>query len=98
MERPKAEGTMLEESERVVITQWRFAPGAETGWHTHALDYVVVYRTPAFHRVETAEGVREVTLEAGQSYYRAAGVQHNVINASAEEVVLVEVELKPARG
>lgn len=94
MDRPKAQGTTLEDNERVVITQWRFAPQAETGWHTHAMDYVVVYRTPATHVVETPDGVREVTLQAGQSYFRAAGVQHNVINAGAEEVVLVEIELK----
>ena len=26
----------------VRVTEWRFAPGAETGWHRHEADYVVV--------------------------------------------------------
>ena len=30
------------DNERVRVTEWRFAPGAATGWHRHAMDYVVV--------------------------------------------------------
>ncbi|RCI63984.1 cupin, partial [Pseudomonas aeruginosa] len=29
-----------------------------------------------------------------QAYFRKAGVEHNVINASAHEVVFVETEIK----
>ena len=43
--RPKATSKRLEENERVIVTEWRFAPGAETGWHRHAHDYVVVCLT-----------------------------------------------------
>ena len=95
MDRPKAVGRTLEDNHRVVITEWRFAPGAETGWHKHGMDYVVVYRTDALHTVETAGGTASVALEAGKSYFRAAGVEHNVINSGKQEVVLVETELKP---
>ena len=34
--------TKLIENERVRVTEWRFAPGAATGWHRHEHDYVVV--------------------------------------------------------
>ena len=39
-----AEGkpTRLIDNERVRVTEWRFAPGAATGWHRHEHDYVVV--------------------------------------------------------
>ena len=33
-------------------------------------------------------------LTKGVSYSRQAGVDHNVINAGAEELVFIEVELK----
>ena len=30
------------ENGRTRVTEWRFAPGAATGWHRHEFDYVVV--------------------------------------------------------
>jgi len=27
---------------RFKVTEWQFAPGAETGWHVHGHDYVIV--------------------------------------------------------
>ena len=95
-ERPKAVGTPLEENDRVVITEWRFAPGAETGWHVHAMDYVVIYRTPAQLHIETKQGPQSLQMAEGQLYFRRAGVEHNVINAGEPEVVFIETELKPA--
>ena len=44
--------------------------------------------------LETPEGDRHAPLVAGQAYFRKAGVEHNVINASAHEVVFVETEIK----
>jgi hypothetical protein len=38
----RAEGIVQLDNERVRITEWRFAPGAVTGRHRHAYDYVVV--------------------------------------------------------
>lgn len=92
--RALAQSTVLEDNPRVRITEWRFAPGAQTGWHKHALDYVVVYRSAAQHWVESAQGGQAVTLAAGASYFRRAGVEHNVINAGEQDIVLVETELK----
>ena len=38
----RATANVLIDDERVRVTQWRFAPGAATGWHRHVMDYVVV--------------------------------------------------------
>ncbi len=94
MSRQQAVATVQITNERVIVTEWRFAPGAETGWHRHQFDYVVVPRTDGTLLLETPEGNKEATLTAGQAYYRAAGVHHNVINGSAHEVVFVETEIR----
>lgn len=69
-------------------------PGSETGWHRHARDYVVTYLTSGNLSVETPQGVVHVRLEKGQVTSRAAGVEHNVINANDFDFVFVEIELK----
>ena len=92
--RPKAVPTVLVENGRAIATEWRFAPGAETGWHRHGHDYVVVPQTDGVLLLETPEGERQAPLVSGQSYYRDAGVEHNVINGSDHEVVFVEIEAR----
>jgi quercetin dioxygenase-like cupin family protein len=82
------------ENDRVIVTEWRFEPGADTGHHVHAYDYVVVPLTTGTLRLEEPTGVREVQLQAGVSYARSAGVAHNVINANSFEFRFIEVELK----
>ena len=82
------------DNERVVVTQWRFAPGAETGYHVHARDYVVVPMTSGTLRLVEPDGVRDVDLVAGASYARAAGVAHNVVNINDYEFSFIEIELK----
>ena len=94
MSRPQAVPTVQIDNERVIVTEWRFAPGAETGHHVHAHDYVVVPLTTGTLRLEEPEGVRDVQLRAGASYARQKGVAHNVINANAHEFRFVEIELK----
>ena len=94
MARPQAASRLIEDNHRVSIREWRFAPGAETGWHVHERDYVIVYRTSATHLVETLEGGITVDAAEGHTYYRARGVEHNVVNAGDAEVVLMEIELK----
>lgn len=44
--------------------------------------------------LETPQGDKYAELKAGQAYYRQAGVEHNVINASDHEIVFVETEIK----
>ena len=82
------------ETDRIIVTEWRFAPGAETGHHVHAHDYVVVPLTTGTLRLEEPEGTRDVQLRAGVSYARPKGVAHNVINANDYEFRFVEIELK----
>lgn len=92
--RAKATSRLLQETDRVLVTEWRFAPGAETGWHRHAHDYVVVVLTAGKLMQETAKGEIVTELASGQSYAREEGVEHNVVNPNPHEFVFVEVELK----
>jgi quercetin dioxygenase-like cupin family protein len=80
-------------NDRVIVTEWRFAPGAETGHHVHGHDYVVVPLTSGTLKLEEPTGTRSVRLEVGASYARPAGVAHNVINDNPYEFRFVEVEL-----
>ncbi|MCB1746260.1 MAG: cupin domain-containing protein [Gammaproteobacteria bacterium] len=93
-DRPSAEPVRQLDNDRVVVTEWRFAPGAETGWHRHEYDYVVVPLTTGTLMLETPEGERTAELKLGQSYTRTAGTEHNVINANAFDLAFVEIELK----
>ena len=93
----KATSQLQVETDRAIVTEWRFAPGAETGHHVHAHDYVVVPLTTGTLRLEEPEGVRDVQLQAGASYARPKGVAHNVINANAFEFRFIEIELKESR-
>lgn len=79
---------------RVIVTEWCFAPGAQTGHHVHAHDYVVVPLTSGTLRLEEPTGMRDVPLQAGASYARTAGVAHNVINVNDFEFRFVEIELR----
>lgn len=80
-------------NERVIVTEWRFEPGAETGDHVHAYDYVVVPLTSGTLRLMEPQGTRDAQLQAGASYARPAGVAHNVINVNAYEFRFIEIEL-----
>lgn len=92
--RPSAKPTVQIDNDRIIVTEWRFEPGAETGWHRHAYDYVVVPMTTGHLLIESADGSQHSSLVSGQSYSRSVGVEHNVINDNDFEFVFVEVELK----
>lgn len=94
--RPRATADAHVTSDRVLVARWTFAPGAETGWHRHAHDYVVVPITDGTLLVEDTQGSRHVALKAGVAYARLAGVEHNVVNAGDSELVFVEVEMPGA--
>jgi beta-alanine degradation protein BauB len=89
----KASSLVQVQNDRVIVTEWRFAPGADTGHHVHGHDYVVVPLTSGVLRLEEPGGARDVRLEAGASYARPAGIAHNVINANDYEFIFVEIEL-----
>jgi quercetin dioxygenase-like cupin family protein len=90
----KAVATVQIDNERVIVTLWSFAPGAETGHHVHAHDYVVVPLTSGTLRLIEPQGTRDAPLTAGVSYARPAGVRHNVINTNPHEFRFIEIELR----
>ena len=92
--RKLAKPTVQLENDRVIVTEWRFEPGAETTWHRHAYDYVVVPQTTGnlLIQMDSAENIS--ALVSGMSYARLKGVEHNVINDNDYEFVFVEIELK----
>ncbi len=90
---PRATAIVQVKNDRMIVTEWRFQPGEDTGYHVHAHDYVVVPLTNGLLRLEEPTGTRDVRLEAGASYARSAGVAHNVINPNDHEFRFVEVEL-----
>ena len=90
----KATATVQLDNDRVIVTEYRFPPGADTGFHVHQHDYVVVPLTSGVLRLEESTGTRDARLEIGASYTRQAGIAHNVINANDYEFRFIEIELK----
>ena len=79
--RAAATATQLIDDDRVRVTRFDFAPGAETGWHEHGMDYVITTLTDCTMTLEEPGGAtRTMQIEAGTSYRRDQGVNHNVIN------------------
>lgn len=87
--------TQMVDDDRVRVTRFDFAPGAETGWHRHAMDYVITAVTDCHMLLIGPAGEeRRVLVPAGTAYRRAEGVEHNVINDGDTVMSFVEVELK----
>jgi len=89
-----AKPTTLIDNERVVVTEWRFAPGANTGWHRHGHDYVVVPLMDGRLKLVTKEGETFADMKKGAPYFRGEGVEHDVVNATDGEYAFIEIELK----
>ena len=51
-----ARQTLLFDDARTRITQWRFAPGDQSGWHRHEWDYVTVQQSGGRLRLESRDG------------------------------------------
>lgn len=93
--RPQAVPTVMINNARAIATEWRFSPGAETGWHKHGHDYIVVPMTTGKLLLEEPGGVsRTADLISGRPYAREEGVEHNVVNANDFEFVFIEIEMK----
>lgn len=97
--RAPAVATLQLDDAHVRVTRWDFDPGAETGWHRHGMAYVVVPVHDGTLLLELPGGqTMTAELKAGVSYARAAGVEHNVVNAGTTPLAFVEVELKHLLG
>ena len=95
MERMQAKATQLVDEDRVRVTRFDFEAGAETGWHTHGMDYVITTVTECIMVLEEPTGdSRSVTIPAGTAYRRDLGIEHNVINGGTAPMSFVEIELK----
>lgn len=93
--RPAATPDVMVDNDRVRVTSWSFAPGAATGWHVHEFDYVITPVIGSSVTIVDKDGAEtSVEMVAGRSYFREAGVAHDVINAGPGELVFVETELK----
>ena len=97
MTRAKATPEVLIDNPRVVVTRWSFAEDAETGWHRHGHDYVVVPLGDGRLVLEEPGGAtREAPLRDGVPYFREEGVEHNVINGSGRPYAFLEIAIKGA--
>ena len=95
----KAVATVHIDNEHVRVTEWAFEPGAATGWHRHDFDYVITPVTGGVVEIEDDVGKRtRFEMVAGVSYFRTAGIEHDVINGPNSELRFVEVELKHRSG
>lgn len=94
MTRPSAKPVVLIDDGRIIAREWRFVPGAETGWHIHGHDYVIVPLTNgALLLEEPGGGTRSAELRRHAPYTRRAGVEHNVVNAGDADLAFLEVEI-----
>jgi beta-alanine degradation protein BauB len=77
------------------VTRWHLPPGSATGHHRHEYDYVIVPVTDGTMTIVSTAGRAPFAIQAGVSYFRKAGVEHDVLNETARDIVFVEVEIKP---
>ena len=94
MAKEEVKQAVLVDNARVRVSELRFAPGAATGHHRHANDYVVVPITAGRLLITDSHGERHRDLATGVPYFREAGVEHDVINDSDHEVSFIKIELK----
>ena len=91
----QAKSTVFIDNDRTRVTEWRFAPGASTGWHRHEFDYVVVPMLDGKLSLSTGENESQVAeLSAGVPYFRLVGVEHDVTNVNDFEYAFIEIEFK----
>ena len=94
MSESSATATVLTDNDSVRVTRWVFAVGEATGHHRHEYDYVVVPQSDGALLIRSADGEQTAELRRAAPYFREAGVEHDVINASEHEIAFVEIEIK----
>ena len=86
--------TVQVDTAEVRVTEWRLPVASAIGYHRHEHDYVVVPVTDGELTVVSASGIARNPIRVGQSYFRKAGVEHDVRNDTGREIVFVEIEIK----
>ena len=83
------------DNEHVRVTEYHFIPGAETKFHKHIFDYVVIPLTDG-ELLLVNSGGEEIRskLTRSLSYFRNSGVEHNVINVGKKDLIFIELEIK----
>jgi hypothetical protein len=77
--RQQAQALIHIDEPKVRVTEYRFEPGAETGWRRHIADYVVVPLLDGDLLLEEpGGGSRTASLRRNAPYARREGVEHNV--------------------
>jgi quercetin dioxygenase-like cupin family protein len=94
MDRGPATSTQMIDDDLIRVTRWDFEPNAETGWHRHVRDYVVVPMTDCSFLLEEAGGERRIDVAVGSVYRRNAGVEHKVVNGGERPMSFIEIEMK----
>jgi mannose-6-phosphate isomerase-like protein (cupin superfamily) len=89
-----AKVTVFIDNQKVIVTEYRFGVGDNTGWHRHAHDYVVVPLMDGSVKLVTKDGESFAEMKKGIPYFREEGVEHDVINANEGEYAFIEIELK----
>jgi quercetin dioxygenase-like cupin family protein len=82
------------DDENLRITQWHLPPDSEIGWHRHGYNYIVVPITGGALTIVDATGRHNFQIQAGKSYARKVGVEHNVLSETSGEIGFVETEIK----
>jgi len=92
--RAQAVATIRIDEPHVRVTEYSFVPGAETGWHRHGYDYVVVPLLDGELLLERPDGTSQLAeLRTHLPYTRLAGIEHNVVNANTFDFSFLEIEL-----
>ena len=91
----KAISNVQIDNKLVKVTKYFFMPGQQTGMHKHLYDYIVTPITNGKLLLIDKDGNEtNYNLIASQSYFRKAGVEHNVINYGKQNLIFIETELK----
>jgi quercetin dioxygenase-like cupin family protein len=94
-DRTAAPHTIVHEDARARIIHYVIRPGEQTGWHRHALDYVVIRLSDGTLTSHFADGTTKVfDYRAGTSASYAAPVEHNAVNTGDTDIVGYEIEFK----
>ena len=77
------------------VAEWRSAPGSVTNHHIHEMGAIIVPVITREKTIMSAGGApAKARLGLGKSCFRKAGAEHDVLNATATDLVFPEIELK----